>query len=96
MAITPLNVFRAVRFEVTTSTVGIYTVVAGGTGESIFQPEWTPAGDLVRTLKNAGGTGVLEWDVRNRGGEEVSSGTYIYRVERNNGDSMYGRLTIIR
>ena len=28
MAITPLNVFRAVRFEVTTTTVGIYTAPA--------------------------------------------------------------------
>lgn len=57
---------------------------------------YTPAGDLVRSLHNETGTGVIEWDVRNRGGEEVSSGVYIFRVERNNGDSMYGRLTIIR
>lgn len=57
---------------------------------------YTLSGDLVQTLQNRGGTGVVEWDARNRGGEDVSSGVYIFRVEKDTGESMYGRLVVIR
>jgi hypothetical protein len=57
---------------------------------------FTPSGDLVRTLNNVSGTGVMEWDVKNRGGEDVSSGVYIFRVKNLSGGDVYGRVVIIR
>ena len=56
---------------------------------------YTVAGDLVWEYKHSGG-GNIEWDATNRGGESVSSGVYIYRVEDQNGGQVYGRLIVIR
>jgi hypothetical protein len=57
---------------------------------------FTPAGDLVRTLHNVNGTGVIEWDIKNRGGEDVSSGVYVFRVKNTSGGDVYGRVIVIR
>lgn len=57
---------------------------------------FTVAGDLVweNVQNNAGG--VVEWDLTNRSSESIASGVYIFRVEKPDGDSMFGRLVVIR
>jgi hypothetical protein len=57
---------------------------------------YTPSGDLVWEFSQTDGSGNVEWDTRNIYEEEVASGVYLYRVEAANGDSMYGRIIIIR
>jgi hypothetical protein len=57
---------------------------------------YTVSGDLVWETTHDGYDGNIEWDVRNRGGNEVGSGVYIFKVEAENGDVVYGRLVIIR
>lgn len=60
---------------------------------------YTVAGDLIWEHHHSSPTGedgVVSWPVKNRDGQEVSSGVYIYRVEASNGESMYGRIIIIR
>ncbi len=57
---------------------------------------YTPAGDIVWEYNQTDGTGNIEWDTRNTKGEEVASGVYLYRVRGVDGDSMYGRIIIIR
>jgi hypothetical protein len=57
---------------------------------------YTPAGDLVWEFSQKDGRGNIEWDTRNLKQEEVASGVYLYRVESETGDQMYGRLIIIR
>jgi len=57
---------------------------------------YTVAGDLVWWHTNQGGAGNVEWDTRNGYEEPVASGVYVYRLEASSGDSVYGRITIIR
>ncbi len=67
---------------------------------------FTVSGDLVWEYMQTGGGGTVEWDLTNRGGQSVTSGVYIYRVERNAGnvpegaasteDSVFGRIVVIR
>jgi hypothetical protein len=40
--------------------------------------------------------GNVEWNLTNQSSESVASGVYIFRVETPNGDSMFGRLVVIR
>ncbi|MFC1714984.1 hypothetical protein ACFL6S_15050 [Candidatus Poribacteria bacterium] len=42
---------------------------------------YTASGILVRTLYHTGGTGVLEWDLRNDDGGMLASGIYVYYAE---------------
>jgi hypothetical protein len=57
---------------------------------------FTVSGDLVwENVQNNDG-GNVTWDLTNRGSEPVTSGVYIYRVEKPDGDAMYGRLVVIR
>lgn len=57
---------------------------------------YTVAGDLVwENVQNNDG-GVVEWDLTNRSSESIASGVYIYRVEKPDGDFMFGRLVVIR
>ncbi len=60
---------------------------------------FTVAGDLVwesEQTATSGGGGNVEWDLKNRGSESVTSGVYIYRIEKSDGDSVYGRIVVIR
>lgn len=58
---------------------------------------YTLSGDLVWEFEhNRSTVGNIEWDTRNRGDNEVTSGIYIWRVEDPSGDHVYGRLVIIR
>lgn len=57
---------------------------------------YTVAGDFVVEINNTSGTGTVEWDTKNTAGEFVTSGAYMYRCETGNGDSVYGRIVIIR
>ena len=65
-------------------------------------PKWcdlkvyTPAGDLVWEFSQTDGPGNIEWDTKNLDGEEVASGVYLYRLESDSGNWMYGRIIIIR
>jgi len=57
---------------------------------------YSVAGDLVWEGEHHGLDGNVEWDVKNLGGNDVGSGVYIFKVESDNGDTVYGRLVIIR
>jgi hypothetical protein len=56
---------------------------------------YTVAGDLVRRITHTG-RGNIEWDTRNDSGALVTSGIYVWRLETDSGDEVYGRLIIIR
>ncbi len=57
---------------------------------------YTVSGDLVwENIQNNDG-GVVAWDLTNRSSESIASGVYIYRVEKPDGDAMFGRLVVIR
>ena len=55
----------------------------------------TLSGQVIRTLKETDGNGGLSWDLRNEGGEMVSSGIYIFYIFSEN-DSKQGKLTIVK
>jgi hypothetical protein len=57
---------------------------------------FTVAGDLVWETSQTEGTGTIAWDTKNLQGEEVSSGIYIFRLESQTGNWVYGRIIIIR
>ncbi|MCI0481293.1 MAG: hypothetical protein L0213_06875 [Candidatus Dadabacteria bacterium] len=60
---------------------------------------FTVAGDLVWETKHEsldGQDGIISWDVKNKEGNEVGSGVYIFRCESNTGGSVYGRVVVIR
>jgi hypothetical protein len=57
---------------------------------------YTVSGDLVWESEHHSLAGNIQWDTRNRGGEEVTSGVYIYRIEDLNGNQVFGRLVVIR
>ncbi len=57
---------------------------------------YTVAGDLVWETTHSSPKGNIEWDVTNRSSEPVVSGVYVYRVETPAGDSVYGRIVVIR
>ena len=57
---------------------------------------YTPASDLVWEFSQTDGPGNIEWDTRNKDGQEVASGVYIYRIQSQSGNWMYGRIIIIR
>lgn len=57
---------------------------------------FTISGDLVWEYEHRNGGGNIEWDTRNRGGEEVTSGVYLYKIEDDDGNEVYGRLVVIR
>lgn len=57
---------------------------------------FTPAGDIVWETTNNTGSGNVSWNTRNNSGELVSSGIYMYRVEKTSGADVFGRLIIIR
>jgi hypothetical protein len=57
---------------------------------------YTVAGDLVWEGEHDGNDGNIEWNVENGNSEPVASGVYIFKVEAGNGDTVYGRLVVIR
>ncbi|MCH7549195.1 MAG: hypothetical protein IH969_06640, partial [Candidatus Krumholzibacteriota bacterium] len=57
---------------------------------------YTMSGDLVWEFEHPGPKGNVIWDTKNRGGVLITSGVYIFRVELENGDSMFGRFVVIR
>jgi hypothetical protein len=59
---------------------------------------FTISGDLVWEAHHEspdGSDGVVTWPVKNKHGQDVGSGVYVYRVKSPTGD-MYGRIVIIR
>jgi hypothetical protein len=56
---------------------------------------FTVSGDLVWIRDHNEGSGNVEWDTRNLEEQEVASGVYVYRIEAD-GDSVYGRIVVIR
>lgn len=56
---------------------------------------YTLAGDLVRTLENPDGDGMVEWDLLSSNGQQVASGIYLYHVESPYGERL-GRFAIIK
>jgi len=54
------------------------------------------AGELVRTIDEADGDGMSEWDLRNGGGEQVASGVYLYLVTNPSGQKATGKVAVIR
>jgi hypothetical protein len=60
---------------------------------------FTVAGDLVWEsdhYSEDGTDGIISWNVRNKNGQDVTSGVYVYRIESSDGEGMYGRLVVIR
>jgi len=57
---------------------------------------YTVAGDLVWETTHDASTGNVEWDVTNQNSQDVSSGVYLYRVDKPNGAYVYGRIAVIR
>ena len=60
---------------------------------------YTVAGDLVWETHHSsldGTGGVVTWNVENKHGQQIGSGVYIYKVESDSGDTMYGRIIVIR
>ncbi len=60
---------------------------------------YTVAGDLVwegSHYSADGSDGIMNWDAKNKNGQDVGSGVYVFRVEVPNGDDVYGRIVIIR
>jgi len=56
---------------------------------------YTPTGELVREIKEQEGDKAY-WDVKNKQGEAVSSGTYIYYITNLKGQEKKGKIAIIR
>jgi hypothetical protein len=56
---------------------------------------YTLAGDLVETLQNNDGTGVVRWDLLSSNRQQVASGIYLYHVESPYGDHA-GRFAVIK
>lgn len=60
---------------------------------------FTVAGDLVWEGSHSspdGLDGVVSWDARNKNGQDVNSGVYVFRVESATGEDVYGRIVVIR
>lgn len=60
---------------------------------------YTVSGDLVWETGYSdptGRNGVVSWDTKNKEGQEVGSGVYIFRCEADGGDYVYGRIVVIR
>ncbi len=57
---------------------------------------FTVAGDIIWEHTHNGPAGNIEWDTRNRSGEEIASGVYVYKIEDSGGGQVYGRLIVIR
>ncbi len=60
---------------------------------------YTVSGDLVWEAGHSdptGRDGVVSWDTRNKEGQEVGSGVYIFICEADDGDYVYGRIVVIR
>lgn len=57
---------------------------------------YTVAGDLVWEGEHDGFDGNIEWNLENGNGESVASGVYIFKVEAVDGQTVYGRLVVIR
>ncbi len=54
------------------------------------------AGELVATLEETNGDGILEWDATNDDHERLASGVYIYMVTNPQNERYIGKLAIIR
>jgi hypothetical protein len=57
---------------------------------------YTVSGDLVWEREHSSNEGNIEWDGKNRGGQDVTSGVYIYSVKDNGGGQSFGKLIVIR
>jgi hypothetical protein len=61
---------------------------------------YTVSGDLVWESHHnspTGENGIISWDVKNKHGQDVGSGVYLYRCENSaDGSDAYGRIVVIR
>jgi hypothetical protein len=61
---------------------------------------FTVSGDLVWEAHHSSPTGedgIITWDVRNKNGQEVGSGVYVYRCKNSaDGSDQYGKIIVIR
>lgn len=93
------NPYRSGRSQYTTSNYHNYP---DNKMRFVNVPAWcilkiyTPAGDLVWEYAQQSGDGVIEWDTKNGNNEDVASGVYLWRVETQSGNWVYGRIVIIR
>ncbi|MGQ9608758.1 MAG: choice-of-anchor X domain-containing protein [bacterium] len=63
--------------------------------ENVTIDIYTINGEHVRTIEKFGGGDELIWDVLNKDGEQVASGTYVYVIQ-NNLQSFVGKVVILR
>jgi len=52
-------------------------------------------GKLIQKMEGGGSYGAVTWDLRDKNGEKVRSGIYIYEVRTEN-EKKYGKLAIVR
>jgi hypothetical protein len=60
---------------------------------------YTVSGDLVWEARHSnpdGSDGVVTWDAKNKEGEDVGSGVYVFKCESGDGEQVYGRIVVIR
>jgi hypothetical protein len=65
----------------------------GGVSGEITVKIFTTSGHLVREVS---GNNVATWDVKNKSGDRVASGIYLYHIEDAQGSERKGKLAIIR
>jgi len=56
---------------------------------------YTLAGELVKEIESKGGW-EWEWDLKNRQGEPVASGIYLFHLQVENGEGTLGKIAVVR
>ncbi|OGS18314.1 MAG: hypothetical protein A2219_00415 [Elusimicrobia bacterium RIFOXYA2_FULL_50_26] len=92
---TPYRPGSGTKYDNTSSGEG---VVFGGLTPRARINIYTIAGELVDSIEEIDGDGLLLWNTRNMGGSKAASGVYIYRVTNtdDNSQKARGKLVIIR
>ncbi|OGS21979.1 MAG: hypothetical protein A2252_00355 [Elusimicrobia bacterium RIFOXYA2_FULL_39_19] len=57
---------------------------------------YTMSGEHIVTLNETDNNGKYEWNVKDKSGNRVASGTYIYRITNSNGEKLTGKIGVIR
>ncbi|MCB4792145.1 MAG: gliding motility-associated C-terminal domain-containing protein [Elusimicrobia bacterium] len=54
------------------------------------------SGELVYEANEVNGSGTLEWDGKNKSGNKVSSGVYVYLITNSGGEKKTGKISILK
>lgn len=78
------------------SSSGSKTIIFVGLTDDASLRIYNVAGELIRELNDNVSNGKLTWDVKNKDGEVVASGVYIYVITNPKGDKKLGKVAIIK